>query len=193
MERPPHTGIQQWASMKQNGSHSPVTNSNHASDFTQASSSVDSSSSHDHQHSPPSAYMHVPVTRPPSSKDPKATADVFPGPVKWYVPPQKVCKDGAEPTAVCGRYSAGIREPLKRPRGRGGGPFKCPRCDFGYMKVHYVRHHFPRCVEWNGNPDCDAWTDHASYDGGAATKRIHEKSVQPERIKLFSRTGYAEC
>ena len=187
MGRPPHTGIQQWASMKQTGIHGPVTNSNHVCGFTQISLGLESSSSHDPQHRTASAYMHIPVTRPQFSDDPKATADASPSPVTWHVPPQQVCKDGAKPTPVCGRYSAGLQDPPKKPKGQGGGPFKCPRCGFGYMKIHYVRSHFPRCVALNGNPDCDAWTDLASYDAGVATKRTRETSVQLERISLPSR------
>ncbi len=43
------------------------------------------------------------------------------------------------------------------------GPFKCPRCHYGYSKVEGVRKHFPKCVALNGNPRCNAWTDHHSY------------------------------
>ncbi len=129
-----------------------------------------------------SAYMHIPV-HITITQDQSATRSQAEFNARWYLPPQEVCKEGAKPTPVCGRWSKDLNDPAKKPKNKDAGPFKCPRCHYGYSKVEGVRKHFPKCVALNGNPRCDAWTDHHSYDAGAATRR---------QVQSIASKGYAD-
>ena len=137
---------------------------------TSSASKQDASTNH--QHRKASAYLHLPVTNPP-----RALA-------LWEVPPQQVCKPGATPTAVCGRYSTSLQNPPMQPKRGRQGPYKCPRCCTGYSRVDTVRAHFPSCIALNGNPDCLSWTDHDTYAAGVAERnasRAEEGVVRKAR------------
>ena len=184
MERPPYTGIEQWAAMRRAAAKDlATTTSNGAASLPRTSSAWESSSSSSSSLSQTlrrrtaSAYMHLPATNP----QPKPS-----GLALWHLPLQQVCKGGAEPTPVCGRYSPALRDPPKKPRSKDTGPYRCPRCNYGYARIQSLRKHFPRCVALNGNPDCDAWTDHHSYPAGARSA-----SVQP--ISPISRFEIGLC
>lgn len=187
MDRPPHTGIQQWAAMKQTTGTEPTPSTSTASlsQTTSSTSEQDPSFKPQHRKAAASAYLHLPLTDPPKqSNAPEAATDddadaddddatvTSQAPRTYYVPPQQVCKNGARPTPVCGKYSPALNDPPKQPPTRDGtGPCKCPRCGFGFSRIDSVRVHFPQCVATNGNPDCDAWTDHRSYWAGVAARR----------------------
>ena len=158
MERPPYTGIQQWtATRRATVKGSATVSSNRAASLSQTSPASEScsSASQNLRQRTASAYQHIPVQKSIIRWDSSANASETA--TRWYVPPQQVCKRGAKPTPVCGRYSRGLRDPPKKPRGPDTGPYRCPRCDRGYARVQSVRLHFPRCVALNGNPDCDSW------------------------------------
>ena len=160
MERPLYTGIERWAAMKQAAAKGPAattTTSNGAASVPQTSSALESSSSQNLRRRTASAYQHLPVPRPQPST-----------PVIWHIPPQPVCKGGEKPTPVCGKWSPALRDPPRKPRRKDTGPYRCPRCNFGYARIRGLRDHFPRCVALNGNPDCDSWTDD---DSCVATER----------------------
>ena len=186
MERPPHTGIQQWAAMKHTAEQGPTpSNSTPLSVFQTSSSALEQESSCKPQRrKEASAYLHLPVTNPPKQSNIPETAtdndddDASQGPRSYHVPPQQVCKDGAKPTAVCGKWSPALNDPPKQPSTRdGNGPCKCPRCKVGFSRIDSVRLHFPQCVAMNGNPDCDSWTDHRSYWTGVAARRAAGKGA----------------
>lgn len=167
MERPPYTGIHQWTVMKQaaaRGSAPTITPSNVAANLSLTSSNPQvppppplHSSSPDCRRTTASANKHLPVP-PPDQQQLLAPARV-----PWRIPLQPVCKGGERPTLVCGKWSPALRDPPKKPRRDDLGPYRCPRCMYGYAKISSLRLHFPRCVALNGNPDCDSWTDDESY------------------------------
>lgn len=178
MERPPYTGIQQWAAMRRAAARGLVTTTpNGAVSLPQTSSALvpssssSSSSSQTLRRRTAPAYMHLPVT----DAQPKTS-----GLALWHLPLQQVCKGGAKPTPVCGRYSPALRDPPKKPRSKDTGAYRCPRCNYGYARIQSLRRHFPRCVALNGNPDCDAWTDHDSYPAGARSASV------PSQFPLIS-------
>ena len=184
MERPPYTGIKQWAAMRRAAAKDPTTtSSNGAAKLPRTSSALECSfppySSQFLRRRTASAYLHLPVTKPQPEPSDLAL---------WRLPLQQVCKDGAKPTEVCGRYLPALRDPPKKPRSKDTGPYKCPRCDYGYARIQSLRKHFPSCVALNGNPDCDAWTDHDSYPS-----RARSASVQPNPPISHSKWVYADC
>lgn len=171
--------------MRQADDKDPTATSNHTRSMSQALSTAEPPSSPSPQHRSASAYLHLPVAQPLRSEPPQAATDAPQAPVRWHVPPQQVCKDGATPTLVCGRYSPALNDPPKQPSTRGGsGPYKCPRCHVGYSRIDSVRQHFPHCIALNGNPDCDSWTDDDSYAAGVAdrsTSRVEGRALQKAR------------
>lgn len=171
MERPLYTGLEQWAAIRQAAAKGGLTatTSTDTSRPSPTPSTRESSSPQTFQHQTASSYLHVPLqpsgpvlSRPPPPQQPSAGLT---SPARWYIPPQPVCKGGEKPTPVCGKYSPALRHPPKRPRIKDTGAYRCPRCHAGYVRIGGVRSHFPRCVAVNGNPDCDAWTDHYSWVG----------------------------
>lgn len=181
MDRPLHTGFQQWAAMK-HATGNEQTPSTGTASLSQTSSSVleqDGSPKPQHRETAASAYLHLPLTNPPKQpNDPEAVTDDDDDAAasqalrSYYVPPQQVCKNGAQPTAVCGKWSPALNDPPQQPSTRGAtGPYKCPRCDVGFSRIDSARQHFPQCIDTNGNPNCDAWTDHSSYWAGVAARR----------------------
>ena len=156
MERPLYTGLEQWAAARQAAARGDLTTttSTGASRPAQMPSAPDSSPPQTFRRKTASSYLHVPM-------QPSALTT----PPHWSIPPQPVCKRGEKPTPACGKYSPALRDPPKRPRTKDTGPYRCPRCHAGYASARSVRSHFPRCVAVNGNPDCDAWTDHESCVG----------------------------
>lgn len=173
-----------------------TTISNGTPSMPEMSSASESPSSHNPRHRKPSAYLHIPVTQPQASDPPHAANLAL---TLWHVPPQQVCKDGATPTAVCGRYSTALNDPPVNPITRGGtGPYKCPRCHVGYSRIDTVRQHFPHCIALNGNPDCLSWTDDDSYAAGVADRsaskvegrvilKARKPSVQPNPHFFYSK------
>ena len=169
MERPLYTGLEQWAAIRQTATKAGFTTSTSTSTAASRppqmpSSAPDSSSPQPFRRETASSYLHVQMQ--PSghllSRPPPQPSTLTPPP-NWHIPPQPVCKGREKPTSVCGRYSPALRNPPKRPRTKEDtGPYRCPRCRAGYVRIGGVRAHFPRCVALNGNPDCDAWTDHDS-------------------------------
>ena len=168
MERPLYTGLGQWAAIRQTAAKGGLTTSTStaASRPPQTPSSAPRSSSpQPFRRETASSYLHVPMqpSGPLLSRPPPLQPSALTPPPNWHIPPQPVCKGGEKPTSVCGKYSPALRNPPKRPRTtKDTGSYRCPRCHAGYVRIGGVRSHFPRCVALNGNPDCDAWTDHYS-------------------------------
>ena len=166
MERPLYTGLEQWSAIRQAAAKRGLTAtaSTGARPPPQTPSAPASSS-------PPtfrrektaSSYLHVPLQPSgPSLSHPPPPQPSVATPPHRPIPPQPVCKGGEKPTPVCGKYSPASRGSPKKPRTKDTGTYRCPRCLAGYVRMCSVRSHFPRCVAVNGNPDCDAWTDHES-------------------------------
>ena len=173
MERPLYTGLEQWAATRKAAAKGDLTTTTSTGAIRppQTPSAPASSSPQTLRRETASSYLHVPmqpsgpaVWRPPPPPPSALT------PPRWHIPPQPVCKGGEKPTPVCGKYSPALRNPPKRPRNQDTGPYRCPRCHAGYVKISGVRSHFPRCVALNGNPDCDAWTD--DYSCVARTRSV---------------------
>lgn len=167
MYRPPYVGIRKAAPP-------------HGGSTTQPKTSTASASPSPANGRPcqPSAYVHWPFNLPVKQEQPSDRPQSADMDTTW----QPVCKPGEEPTDVCGKYSSSQRDPPEQPQSRGGGgPFKCPRCGFGCSRKDALRRHFPPCIEKNGNPDCDAWTDHDSL----ATKERRTMTVHHVELKAW--------
>ena len=170
IERPPYTGLHQWMANKGVPTKNPAVPSKRS--FGVASQGPDSQNNSRKRTA--SSYSHTPVHQSQSSNASRGgTANPQEQPRPWHLPPQQVCKEGAQPTAVCGRWSPATRAVPKKPQARAAGPFRCPRCLFGYSKPKSVRTHFPKCIALNGNPNCDSWTDHHSYNSMVAAQNAH--------------------
>ncbi|KAL9136783.1 MAG: hypothetical protein Q9175_002020 [Cornicularia normoerica] len=176
MERPPYTGIKQWATMQQAAEKGPATTSN----LTVAVKP---------ESTPRTRPQQQPADPPqpaPSASQPQTL---------WQV---AVCKDRATPTAVCGRYSTALND-LPIPGG-GTGPYRCPRCHGGFSRIDSVRQHSPKCIALNGNPNCLAWTDDGSYAAAVAARsatrvdgRVIEETRKPRvRAAHFVTLGVSE-
>lgn len=170
IERPPYTGLHQWIANQEARTKNPTVPSKRP--FNVISEGPDSQNNSRKRTA--SSYLRTPVHQSqPSNASKSGTINLQEQPRPYRLPPQQVCKLGAQPTPVCGRWSPAIREVPKKPRARDAGPFRCPRCLFGYSKAKSVRTHFPKCIALNGNPNCDSWTDHHSYNAVGAAQNAH--------------------
>ena len=183
IERPLYTGLEQWSAINQAAAKRvlPTTPSTHARKPPQTPSSApEPPSPRPIRRETASSYLHVPMqppsiptlSHPPPPPQPSSWSLT---PPPWHIPPQPVCKGGEKPTPVCGRYSPSLRTVPKRPTAKDRGPYRCPRCHAGYVRISGVRSHLPRCVAVNGNPDCDAWTDDDSCV--ARTRSVHSTTT----------------
>ena len=72
------------------------------------------------------------------------------------------------PTEACGVFcesrvpaGCGPAQPILTPAQlKGTRNMTCIICDFKFKQKQYVRHHFPKCVQKNGNPNRHSWFDH---------------------------------